>query len=65
MSVSMTVSSLESSVGSKVTRDSLLASLKGTNVVLPNLQSMMKHYPTAVHPEAETLHEDVQKSLDE
>lgn len=52
-------------VDSKGNRDTLLASLRGARVILPDLQAMMKHYPSGVHPEASRLHNDVQKSLDE
>ncbi|KAI9690654.1 MAG: hypothetical protein M1820_009934 [Bogoriella megaspora] len=43
---------------------SLLHTLKGKEAFLPNLGSILKEYPTAVHPEVKQLKDDVEKRLD-
>ncbi|OTA70327.1 terpenoid synthase [Hypoxylon sp. EC38] len=42
-------------------REQLLMSIRGSRVVIPDLQSMISHWPHGTHPEVERLDEYVQK----
>ncbi|KAI0143932.1 terpenoid synthase [Hypoxylon sp. NC0597] len=44
-------------------REQLLMSIRGSRVVIPDLQSMISHWPQGTHPEVERLDEYVQKTL--
>lgn len=46
------------------TRESLLHSLRGLTVMVPDFELLMQHYPSAIHPDVERLDGDVQKTLD-
>ncbi|KAI0383154.1 terpenoid synthase [Hypomontagnella monticulosa] len=44
-------------------REKLLMSIRGSHVTIPDLQSMISHWPQKVHPELNKLEEYVQESL--
>ncbi|KAI1827657.1 terpenoid synthase [Xylaria intraflava] len=46
------------------TREDLVASIRGARVKIPDLQSMLAHWPQHVHPEVDRLEKYVQKTLD-
>lgn len=45
-------------------RDELLAFIRGSRVTIPDLQSMISHWPQTIHPEIGKLEKYVQDSLD-
>ncbi|KAI1104702.1 terpenoid synthase [Jackrogersella minutella] len=46
-----------------VTRENLLLSLRGCHVTIPDLQSMIGHWPQGVHPEVKRLEKYVQDTI--
>ncbi|KAI1211726.1 terpenoid synthase [Annulohypoxylon truncatum] len=44
-------------------REQLLLSLRGCRITIPDLQSMISHWPQDVHPDTEKLDEHVQKTF--
>ncbi|KAI0885574.1 terpenoid synthase [Annulohypoxylon maeteangense] len=44
-------------------RERLLSSIRGCRITIPDLQSMIRHWPQGVHPEIERLEEHVQKTF--
>ncbi|KAI0533791.1 terpenoid synthase [Xylaria digitata] len=45
-------------------RKELVASIRGTEVVIPDFQSLLSHWPAQVHEEVGRLSEDVQRRLE-
>ncbi|KAI1092618.1 terpenoid synthase [Rostrohypoxylon terebratum] len=44
-------------------REQLLLSLRGCHVTIPDMQSMISHWPQGVHPDIERLNEHVEKTF--
>ncbi|KAI1291144.1 terpenoid synthase [Xylaria venustula] len=44
-------------------REELVASIRGTKMVIPDFQSLLSHWPAQVHGEVGRLHEDVKRRL--
>ena len=47
-----------------ITRKQLLNSLRGSIVVLPDVQSVLRHWPQNVNPHLSRLRDDVEKYLE-
>lgn len=48
-----------------VTRNELLASLRGRTLEIPDLQALLSHWPQYVHLELDRLRKDVDRKLHE
>lgn len=49
--------------GAVEARKALLSFMRGTEVTIPDLQSLMEHWPRGLHPELQMLHEELTKAL--
>ncbi|KAI1140476.1 terpenoid synthase [Hypoxylon sp. FL0543] len=54
---------IQSTPFSASTREQLLLDIRGSRVIIPDLQAMINHWPQGTHPEIERLDEYVQKTL--
>ncbi|KAI0544235.1 terpenoid synthase [Xylaria curta] len=53
----------ESTSFKRISREQLLRRLRGSRCVIPDLQSMIAHWPSAQHPEVERIDREVDKAL--
>ncbi|KAJ8133067.1 hypothetical protein O1611_g560 [Lasiodiplodia mahajangana] len=51
-------------IGFESLREELRESIRGTEVVIPDFQSLLSHWPAQVHQEVNKLSEDVQRRLE-
>lgn len=55
---------IDSELSASQVRDQLVAAMRGSSLVIPDMTRITSHWPTGVHPEIERLEEAVMKRLE-